>query len=164
MTSDVERVVEQAFLFHCSCGVTIETSEKKEICRNCGETVEVRRWVATADGKKYSLRISKHRHRLSKEPQLWPVGPMPQPAVHSNETRRRTGHHLVSLDYNERFLRAGLLTLLAPLYLPLALLLVLCVAPVQVEQDQPHHYVRHDVRVYDERGVHTVRRWERVND
>jgi hypothetical protein len=33
MTSDVERVVEQAFLFHCSCGATIETSEKKERLR-----------------------------------------------------------------------------------------------------------------------------------
>jgi hypothetical protein len=48
---------------------------------------------------------------------------MPQLVVYRNETSRRTAHHLVPPDYNERFLRAGLLTLLAPLYLPLALLL-----------------------------------------
>jgi hypothetical protein len=89
---------------------------------------------------------------------------MPQLVVYRNETIRRTAHHLVPPDYNERFLRAGLLTLLAPLYLPLALLLFFCVAPAQAEQDQPHHYVRHDVRVYHGRGVYTIHTWERVND
>ena len=54
----VEHVAQQ-LTFHCSCGAAIETSEKKETCWNCGETVELRRCIPTANGNKYVLRISK---------------------------------------------------------------------------------------------------------
>jgi predicted RNA-binding Zn-ribbon protein involved in translation (DUF1610 family) len=79
MTSEigVERVGEQQFLFHCSCGATIETSQKREICPDCGETIEVIRCVPTPDGKKYTLRISKHKHGRSQEPLLWPLDSHP---------------------------------------------------------------------------------------
>jgi hypothetical protein len=161
MTSDVERVVEQKFLVHCSCGAAIETSETKETCRDC----EILRRSATPKGEKYTLRIGKHRPHRHKDSVQWPTGPMPGPVERSSERRHRTGPRLESPDYNERFLRVGLLTLLAPLYLPLFLLLFLCLTPVTVEQDRPHHYVRHDIQLHDARGrALTLPTWKRVDD
>jgi hypothetical protein len=72
MTSDVERVVGQKFIFHCSCGANIETAEKKQACWSCGETTEVRQCIATPDGEKYVLRVSRGRQRLNAEPYLFP--------------------------------------------------------------------------------------------
>jgi len=69
--------VEQPFLFHCSCGEVIQTSAKKEICPACGETIEVVRCVATPQGNKYTLRISKHRKSVNAEPLLWPLALRP---------------------------------------------------------------------------------------
>jgi hypothetical protein len=90
MTSDigVERVVEPQFLFHCSCGATIETSKKKETCRNCGKTIEVRRCLATPDGKKYTLRVSRHRQRRNPEPLPW-HGPLSAEAATNQALRHR---------------------------------------------------------------------------
>lgn len=165
MTSDVERVVEQKFLVHCSCGAAIETSETKETCRDCGASVEILRCSATPEGERYTLRIGKHRPHRHKDSVQWPTGPMPGPVERSSERRHRTGPRLESPDYNERFLRVGLLTLLAPLYVPLFLLLFLCLTPVTVEQDRPHHYVRHDIQLHDARGrALTLPTWKRVDD
>jgi predicted RNA-binding Zn-ribbon protein involved in translation (DUF1610 family) len=64
--------VEQQLTFHCSCGAAIETSEKKETCWNCGETVELRRCIPTANGNKYVLRISKPRPSIETQQFVWP--------------------------------------------------------------------------------------------
>jgi hypothetical protein len=164
MTSDigVERAIQQKFLFHCSCGAPIETSEEKETCRDCGKTIEVVSCVPTPEGKKYSLRISR---RGNKESYLRPTGPIPRPAVSGSDRRHRTGHRLESPSYNERFLGLGVLTLLSPFYLPLFVAFFLCIAPVTVDQERPHHYERHDIHVRDGRGgIHTIPTWKRVDD
>jgi predicted RNA-binding Zn-ribbon protein involved in translation (DUF1610 family) len=155
MTSDigVENVVEQPFVFQCSCGTTIETTEKKEICPNCGETIEVVRCVPTPNGKKYTLRISKHPNGWNAQAPLWPPVLQPraiaQPTLHHqqnpdyNELFRGPGavpltwRQLESADYNKRCLRRGLLILLAPLWVPLLLIGVSGLfAPVTREQDR----------------------------
>ena len=69
-----EHFVGRQFLFHCSCGATIEMSQKKETCPDCGETVEVIRCVATAKGKKYALKVRKGRKRWNIEPPFRPMG------------------------------------------------------------------------------------------
>jgi len=121
MTSDlgVEHVVERQFLFHCSCGSTIETSGKREICPDCGKTVEVVRCVPTPKGNKYTLRISKQEHGRNAEPLLLGAAAM-QPARPHHEGPdherlfRRTAstrlqrYHLQSPDYNKRYLHLGL--------------------------------------------------------
>jgi hypothetical protein len=86
MTSDlgVERGIDHPFRFHCSCGAIIETTAKKEICRNCGETIEVVRCVPRPYGDKYTLRISKHRHGWNEQSTVWP------PGIAGTLTRRET--------------------------------------------------------------------------
>ena len=153
MTSevDVARVGEQQFLFHCSCGATIETSQKREICPDCRATIEVVRCVPTPDGKKYTLRISKHKHGRSQEPLLWPLD--------SHPPKRRTRHqHDLAIDnqlfraiaatqptrryqytpnYERRFVDLGLLILFAPLWVPLLwLMLKFAFAPLEMQRDQ----------------------------
>jgi predicted RNA-binding Zn-ribbon protein involved in translation (DUF1610 family) len=200
MTSDigVERVVEQPFLFHCSCGAAIETSEKKEICPDCGESIEVVRCVPTPNGKRYTLRISKHRNGWNAQAPLWP--PVLQPRAIARPTRHheepdhtglfrgtdavpQTRSHLQSPDLNKRYLRLGLLILLAPIWVPLLLVLLrLVFAPLTVEQDRSNasviempeptdcglfsgcRYEKRVIHINDKRGAHTLVTWQRVSD
>ncbi len=196
MTSDlgVERVVPTQFLFHCSCGATIETSEKRETCPDCGETIEVLECVPTPGGKKYKLRISKHRHGWNTEPPLWPMGcvtaarPMRNHHEGSDSDQlfpplSTIRPHLQSPDYNQRYLRLGLLILLSPLWVPLLwIFLSRAFGPATVEQDQSNnqtietpeptdcglfsgcHYEKRTVHVNDRRGGRAVIIWQRVND
>jgi predicted RNA-binding Zn-ribbon protein involved in translation (DUF1610 family) len=154
MTSEigVERIVEQQFLFHCSCGATIETSQKRETCPDCGATIEVIRCVPTPDGKKYTLRISKHRHRRSAEPFLWPLDlhPHPSPARHHQHHEEAINKQLFGAmaatpptrryhytpNYERRYVDLGLLILLAPLWVPL-LWLILTRVSTPVDQGRP---------------------------
>jgi hypothetical protein len=153
MTSDlgVERGVEHPFRFHCSCGAIIETAAKKEICHDCGETVEVVQCVPRPHGDKYTLRISKHRHGRNEQSTIWPPvttssrrrEPRPRALRDPNEpfrnwaTMQRRRYYLEPDDYNERCLRNGLLILLSPLWMPLLLaLLALVFSPATVEQSQ----------------------------
>jgi predicted RNA-binding Zn-ribbon protein involved in translation (DUF1610 family) len=196
MTSDVgvEHIAEQPFLFHCSCGAAIETSEKMVTCGDCGETVEVRRCVATPYGKKYTLRISKHRRDSNTEPLLAGCGTA---ATHStwphhgapdydrlfrsvSATHRR--HHQTP-DYNERFTFLGLLILLAPLWIPTLLIFFSFVfEPPAVEQGRSDprvietprptdcglfsgcHYEKRVIHFTDKQGAHVVVEWQRVGD
>jgi len=196
MTSDlgVEHVVERQFLFHCSCGSTIETSGKREICPDCGKTVEVVRCVPTPKGNKYTLRISKQEHGRNAEPLLLGAAAM-QPARPHHEGPdherlfRRTAstrlqrYHLQSPDYNKRYLHLGLLILLAPLYLPLLLAflgLFLVPGPVGQDRSDPNiiempkpddcglfsgcHYEKRVIHVNDKRGAHTIIMWQRMEN
>jgi predicted RNA-binding Zn-ribbon protein involved in translation (DUF1610 family) len=152
MTSDVgvEHIAEQPFLFHCSCGAAIETSEKMVTCGDCGETVEVRRCVATPYGKKYTLRISKHRRDSNTEPLLAGCSAAP-----SHATRPHRGEpnydrlfrsvsathpalrHYKAPDDNERFTFLGLLILLSPVWIPTLLIFFSFVfEPPKVEPDR----------------------------
>jgi len=156
ITSDlgVEHVG-QPFTFHCSCGAAIETSEKKETCWSCGETVELRRCIPTPSGKKYVLRISRHRPSFGVEQFVWPRAFKVNPMVQGPQ------HHRDLPDHSQRYIRLGLLILLSPLWVPLVLVLVVALfgpPPAQVAQeDHPHHYERYDAVVFDSKGGrHTV--------
>jgi hypothetical protein len=131
----VEHIAKQPFLFHCSCGAAIETREKMVTCGDCGETVEVRRCVATPNGKKYTLRISRHRRDGNTEPLLsgcgtatahatWPHHEEPDydRLFGSRSTTHPALRHYKAPDYNERFVRLGLLILLSPLWIPALLI------------------------------------------
>ena len=117
MASDigVERVVERQFLFHCTCGATIETSETKETCRNLWQDHQVRRCLATSDGKKYTLRVSKHRRHRNAEPLQW------HRSFSANETTARERPHRHLPEYKPF---KSLPWLLVPLAL---LLLIVCI-------------------------------------
>jgi len=155
--------VEQQLTFHCSCGAAIETSEKKETCWNCGETVELRRCIPTANGNKYVLRISKPRPSIETQQFVWPrsfsAGTTMQGATHRREVP----------DHSQRYIRLGFLILLSPLWVPMLVVLFVGIfgpppAPV-AQQDQPHHYERHDIIVIDSKGGrHTFRSWKRVGN
>lgn len=86
-------------------------------------------------------------------------------------------------DYNERCLRLGLLILLAPLWLPLVLMVLsLVFAPATVEQARSDdriietpkptdcgpfsrcHYEKGIIHVKDKQGMHTIITWQRVDD
>ena len=152
MTSDigVEHIAEQPFLFHCSCGAAIETSEKMVTCGDCGETVEVRRCVARPNGKKYTLRISKHRRDSNTEPLLagcgtatthstWPHYEAPEHSrlFRSMSATQPVPRHREVPDYSGRFVRLGLLILLSPVWIPALLLFVsLVFGPPTAEQDR----------------------------
>jgi predicted RNA-binding Zn-ribbon protein involved in translation (DUF1610 family) len=177
MTSDigVEHVVEQPFLFHCSCGATIETTEKREICPDCGETIEVVRCVPTSNGKKYTLRIRKHRPDTNTEPLLW--SPILQPKAIAQPTRR---HH-EEPDHEKRFLRLGLLILLFATFSIIGYFVpgetyqewkALANTPkpsdcdwsVTPLGDKYCHYESSFRHVRDRKGDHVVVTWQRVND
>jgi hypothetical protein len=153
MTSEigVERVGEQQFLFHCSCGATIETSQKREACPDCRATSEVIRCVPTPDGKKYTLRISKHNRGRSQEPLLWPLDlhRHSRPVRHNHEEAINkqlfraiaatppTRRYHYTPNYERRFVDLGLLILLAPLWAPLLwMILVRVSTPVGVDPDR----------------------------
>jgi hypothetical protein len=177
MTSDigVEHVVERPFLFQCSCGATIETREKKEICPDCGETIEVVGCVPTPNGKKYTLRISKHGNGWNAQAPLWP--PVLQPRAIAQPTR----HHHEEPDHEKRFLRSGLLILLLAAFSIFAYSV-----PAEtyqewialVENPKPSdcdwsitplggkycHYESSFHHVNDRKGDHVVVTWQRVND
>ena len=177
MTSDigVGQVVEQPFLFHCSCGATIETTEKEEICPDCGETIAVVRCVPTSSGKKYTLRISKHRCDTNIEPLLWP--PVLQPRAIALPTR----HHHEEPDHEKKLLRSGLLILLLA-----AFSIIAYSVPAETYQEwialvktpKPSdcdwsiaplggkycHYESSFYHVNDRKGDHVVVTWQRVND
>jgi hypothetical protein len=154
MTSDlgVERGVDHPFRFHCSCGAIIETSAKKEICHDCGETIEVIQCVPRPHGDKCTLRITKHRHRSHTQPIIWPPvttstrrrARPPRALLDPNEpfrnrtTMQRTRYYLEPDDYNERCLRKGVLILLSPLWVPLIVaFLALVFSPPRVPLSQP---------------------------
>jgi predicted RNA-binding Zn-ribbon protein involved in translation (DUF1610 family) len=175
MTSElsVERAGEQEFL-HCLCGAAIQAQEKKQTCPDCGETIEILRWVATSHGKKCKLRFSNHKHTHSTGPNTglrrWGFAASPEkPGVAE------------PVDWNRRCFRLGLLILLAPLYLPPLLgVLRTMSAPAIVEQSRSSekmivmpmpddcglfsgcHYKEH--ARYDARTGYTVVTWERVAD
>jgi len=151
MTSGVgvEHGLDHPFRFHCSCGAIIETTAKREICRDCGETIEVVRCVPRPHGDKYTLRISKHRRGWNDAPTFCLPVTMPKrrrahhprPLLDPNQSFRTpvtiqgARHYLEPEDYNERCLRRGLLILLSPLWVPLLLaFLTLVFAPVTVER------------------------------
>ena len=175
MTSDagVDPVVEQPVDFHCCCGATIETSEKREICPDCGETVEVVRCVPTPHGKKYTLRISKHRKGRNTEPLLWAVAPQPGPATRARRHSRKLP------DREKRFLRLGLLILLFAMFSILRfsvpgetyeewIALANTHRPRDCDwtplRDTPCHYESIFRRVNDQKGEHLVVEWHRVDD
>ncbi len=138
-----ERAVEPRFHLHCSCGATIKTNETKEICRDCGATIEVVSNIRTPKGSIYKLR---RKHRQGWNPLLWP--PVHSTAITSRANKRsslmETRH---PPDFAKRLRRLGLLFLLAPLYLPLLLAILTFVsrvfAPPTVQQDRPHDRVDH---------------------
>ena len=152
MTSDigVEHIAEQPFLFHCSCGAAIETSEKMVTCGDCGETVEVRRCITTPYGKKYTLRISKHRRDGNTEPILsgcraapahatWPHHEAPDydRLFRSGSATDPARRYYQTPDYNERFTFLGLAILLSPLWMPALLIFFSFVfEPPVVEQQR----------------------------
>jgi predicted RNA-binding Zn-ribbon protein involved in translation (DUF1610 family) len=196
MTSDIgsdlglEKVVERQFVFHCSCGAAIETSETMVTCCECGETVEIRGRVPTAKGTKYTLRISKHRRDVTPEP--FSGLPVSQPSaswhpvVHRQEaldrdqlfpSRTTVGssppHHEIS-DPEKKSLHLGLLILL---------LTALSIIAYSVPGDQewsalarsprprdcdwsstPCHYESSFRSVHDGNGEHLVVIWQRVVD
>ncbi len=165
MTSDVGvEHIEQPITFHCSCGAAIETSEKKETCWNCGETVEVRRRIPTPGGDKYVLRISKRRPRFEAQQFIWPRG------FNLETTVRGTRHRRDASDHSQRYIRLGLLILLSPVWVPMVLILFFALlgpppAKPVAQEDQPHHYERHDIVVFDSKGGrHLVPTWKRVDD
>lgn len=191
MTSEVgvERVEEEQFFFHCSCGASFETNCTKVTCNDCGETIEVVQCIPTATGKKYKLRISRQRRGWNQEAGIWPpvfatgaALPAPHPHLELDHERFRGNiarlppRHHEARDHNERCLRLGLLILLAPLWVPLLLLVVSVVfAPATIEpregiivEAKPTdcglfsgcHY---EQRTRDEKG-YTLVTWERVND
>jgi hypothetical protein len=164
----VERTRERRFLFQCPCGKNIVTSEKTVICSSCGKAMEVHR-------------VKVRRRRQNPEPLLWPL--IFSPPSTPRQWHRRTGseyhqlfcsvartragwHSLESPDYNEHYLRLGVLILLSPIWVPLLWILLSPIfAPVLPEQDRPHHYERHDIHLVDAQGgVHTIPRWTRVDD
>jgi len=160
MTSDlgVERVEE--FLFHCYCGATIKTSDKKETCRDCGAYIEIVSHVPTREGEKYKLRIKKHPWDI--EPLLWPPVLQSVTPTHVTSERRTTpeapGYSVqfrsmatthptwrpyAAPDFDKRCVQLGLLILLAPIYLPLLLAFLVFLGavfapPPTVQQDRPH--------------------------
>jgi hypothetical protein len=108
--SDVKRVFPQRFFFHCSCGAAIDTTESKITCSDCGETVEVIRQATTSHGKKYSLRISRHRREWNPSPLRWAWG-------------WRGGSQATSISpplrsHQRRYVTLGFLFLLLPFCVP----------------------------------------------
>lgn len=121
-----EPVTAKLMSFHCRCGHRISTGNSKVICDNCGETVQIIGCKDTAHGKKYSLRIS-HRHReWNPQPAIgaW------RPVVENRSPKQRQ-------DPNRRYVRLGLLILLAPIYLPLVFVGLTTMIHLQKQQSPP---------------------------
>jgi hypothetical protein len=156
MASDVgvERIVEQQFLFHCSCGATIETSEKKETCWNCHASIEVLGCVQTSHGKKYTLRIRKQRREEETERLLHPRGstaitsrrhhqqePNYDIPPRCTDPAQAIRHRREGRDMEKQCMRLGLAILSAPFWIPLLLAILFSVANgsrAPVEQDGPN--------------------------
>ncbi len=181
-----EHFVGRQFLFHCSCGATIEMRQKKETCPDCGETVEVIRCVATAKGKKYALRVRKSRKRWNIEPPVRPMGVVlaavhPVGAPDKQKLRSRTdttqpGRNETP-NIEKGFRRLGWLMLL----LGALLLVPLTVGPEQLAilmSQKPSdcdwltlplgekhcHYEGIAVHIRNPNGDHIRVEWQRVRD
>ena len=200
MTSDIdsdlglEKVVERQFLFHCSCGAAIETSETMVTCGECGETIEIRRRVPTPKGTKYTLRISKHRRDVPPEPFSGPLVLRPsaswQPTAHRQEaldrhqlfpsrttvtTMRSSPHRYETSDPEKRSLHLGLLILLLAVFSIIAYsvpaetyqewsALARSPRPRDCDWSSTCHYESSFRNVHDGNGEHLVVIWQRVND
>jgi hypothetical protein len=170
VTSDL--AVGPKYRYHCSCGATVETSEQKEVCSACGNSIEVLAVSTTPRGEKYSLRIGRHRRDAIQEPAAW----VPPPNWDLPSRRR-----FLPPDTNERYLRLGLMILLAPLYVPLLLASMEFVAtqvynsqtatnPTVITEPKPSdcglfsdcHYVER--RSNDKHTGKTIITWERIQD
>jgi hypothetical protein len=107
MTSDGPK-----YRYHCSCGAAIDTSAQKEVCSDCGNSIEVLGVSTTPKGEKYSLRISKEKPKAIQKPSAW----VPPPNWDLDLQPR-----LQPPDSNKRYAYLGLMILLAPIYVPLLL-------------------------------------------
>lgn len=130
MTSDpdVEYGIGKTYLFHCSCGATIETTEQKETCADCGAIIEVVRCVDVHHARKYTLKIRKRRSEWTAQPpaNLAPLGtatirhrawqtPTPldsDPSWNSVTVAQRGRRHHEVYDREKTFLRFGIMILL----------------------------------------------------
>ncbi len=121
-----EPVIANRVSFHCRCGHRISTGDSKIICDNCGETVEVIGCKDTDHGKKYSLRISHHRREWNPEPVRW--GGRTTLGQRSPNRAR---------DDGRRYLRLGILILLAPICLPLVLVGFTTMIHIEKQQMPP---------------------------
>lgn len=160
MTSDagVERVVEQQFHFHCSCGAAIETNERKETCWNCAASIEVIACHQTPKGKKYTLRIRPHESSSNREMRLWPPvystarfsgrhhpqEPDPDFLQGSTDRPYSTRQRGKVPDIEKNCVRLGLLILSAPFWVPL--LVALCFSIANTSQE-PVEQDRSDARI-----------------
>ena len=181
-----EHFVGQQFLFHCSCGATIEVRQKKETCADCGETVEVIRSVTTAKGKKYALKVRKPRKSWNIEPPVWPVdvvlaavhhvgSPDKQKLRSSTGTTQRSRKETPNIE--KGFRRLGLLMLLlgALLLVPLTVgpeRLAILVSQKPSDCDwltlplgEKHcHYEGVAVHIRNPNNDHIRVEWQRVSD
>jgi hypothetical protein len=85
---------------------------QKEVCSDCGNSIEVLGVSTTPKGEKYSLRISRHKREAIQAPSAW----VPPPNWDLKLRPR-----LQPPDANKRYLHLGLMILLAPIYVPLLL-------------------------------------------
>jgi hypothetical protein len=183
---DDEDLVGRQFLFHCSCGAAIEMRQKKETCRNCGETVEVIRCVGTAKGQKYALRFRKRRKRSNLEPPGWPMGvvlaavhplgaPDKQKLRSSTDTTQPSRKETPDIEKGFRWLGLLMILLGALLLVPLTvgpeqLAIVMSQKPSDCDWltlplgDKDCHYEGSAVHDRNPNGDHISVKWQRVND